>query len=319
MIFRPSVEADLDRILACQVDALVDRVTAEHYRAGLDNRTYRPEHTWIAEDSGRLVARAVWWASPDSDLPMALDSIFVHDSVSDHVGVTSELLTAAHEAFTARGAIEPPAYHIFLRVNWRDEPTVAAAISWRREAVGNAGLVDELERLRYEWTAEAGLPVSSRRLTFAPEPDDDAVLAVFRRIAAGSLDVTTRRGVDAVGIDSQAREDMDVYLAMPGDRGWWRLAYTPAGEVAGLAIPSANPSGYVVGYLGVVPEMRGRGYVDDILAEITRILAAIGAERIEADTDTANLPMARAFERAGYRNFAVRLVLSAPRKRADGP
>lgn len=317
MLLRPSVEADLDRILACPVDELVDRVTAEHYRAGLDNRTYRPEHTWIAEDYGRLVARAVWWASPDSDLPMALDSIYVDDSVADRVDVTTELLTAAHHAYTAQGAIEPPAYHIFLPVNWRDEPKVAAAIAWRREAAANAGLLDELERLRYEWTAEVGLPVSPGRLIFAPEPDDDAVLAVFRRIARGSLDVTTRRGVDAVGIDRQAREDMDVYLAMPGDRDWWRLAYTPAGELAGLAIPSANPRGYVVGYLGVVPGMRGRGYADDILAEITRILAAIGAERIEADTDTANLPMARAFERAGYRNFAVRLVLSAPRRRSD--
>jgi len=32
-----------------------------------------------------------------------------------------------------------------------------------------------------------------------------------------------------------------------------------------------------------------------------------GATRIVADTDTANAPMARAFERAGYRPFSVRI------------
>jgi GNAT superfamily N-acetyltransferase len=160
---------------------------------------------------------------------------------------------------------------------------------------------------------EVGLPASSGRLTFAAEADNEAVLAVFKKIAMGSLDVTTRRGVDAVGIDAQVREEMDVYLSMPGDREWWRLAYTPEGELAGLAIPSANAGGHVVGYLGVVPKMRGRGYVDDLLSEITRILVDAGAGKIVADTDTTNVPMARAFERAGYRNFAIRLVLSAPR------
>ena len=68
----------------------------------------------------------------------------------------------------------------------------------------------------------------------------------------------------------------------------------------------------VVAYLGVVPELRGNGYVEDLLAEITHLLAVAGAQWIQADTDLANRPMAAAFQRAGYRNFAVRIVLSAP-------
>jgi RimJ/RimL family protein N-acetyltransferase len=52
--------------------------------------------------------------------------------------------------------------------------------------------------------------------------------------------------------------------------------------------------------------------VDEILAEITRILAAeADAAAIHADTDLENLPMAAAFERVGYRNVGRRLVLSA--------
>jgi RimJ/RimL family protein N-acetyltransferase len=62
----------------------------------------------------------------------------------------------------------------------------------------------------------------------------------------------------------------------------------------------------------VLPEYRGRGYVDEILAEVTRILAIeAGATAIHADTDLGNQPMAAAFERLGYRNFGRRLVLSA--------
>jgi RimJ/RimL family protein N-acetyltransferase len=105
---------------------------------------------------------------------------------------------------------------------------------------------------------------------------------------------------------------MDLYRSMPGEREWWRLAYTADGGLAGLAMPNCNPYGPVVGYLGVVPELRGRRYIDDILAEITRFHAARGAHRITDATDTTNLPMAAAFERAGYRNYQVRFVLCAP-------
>ena len=98
---------------------------------------------------------------------------------------------------------------------------------------------------------------------------------------------------------------------MRGDRAWWRIAHTPGGQLVGFTIPSANEDYPVIGYLGVVPEMRGHGYAVDLLAEATRILAAHGAERIRADTDATNVPMAAAFERARYRNFSVRLVFSA--------
>jgi hypothetical protein len=43
--------------------------------------------------------------------------------------------------------------------------------------------------------------------------------------------------------------------------------------------------------------------IDEILAEGTRVLAAQDVPRIRAATDVGNVPMARAFERAGWINF----------------
>jgi RimJ/RimL family protein N-acetyltransferase len=65
-----------------------------------------------------------------------------------------------------------------------------------------------------------------------------------------------------------------------------------------------------VGYLGVLPDHRGRGLVDDLLGEITRIHVGSGAQQITATTDMGNLPMAAAFERADYAVTEVRLVMS---------
>ena len=90
------------------------------------------------------------------------------------------------------------------------------------------------------------------------------------------------------------------------DPSWWQLAYAADGELVGLVMPSRNPTFAVIGYIGVVPEQRGHGYIDDLLAQATATLAASGASAIRADTDVANLPMAHAFQRAGYQQFATR-------------
>jgi RimJ/RimL family protein N-acetyltransferase len=191
---------------------------------------------------------------------------------------------------------------------------VIAALDWRERAARQAGLTARLERLRYEWTPQAGLPDRPGRLRFRPEPDDEVFVQLFRRVLAGTLDATSRLDAEAIGAQAQARLDTAFYREkMLGERAWWRVAETPAGEAVGFGLPSRNTDFAVVGYLGVLPEHRGHGYVDDILAEITWVLAAQdSATVIRADTDLENRPMAAAFDRAGYRNFARRLVLSAP-------
>jgi len=308
--FRPIAEGDLDGVLACTVTDPISWADPDRLRRFLADGSYRPEHIWIAESAeGDLLARAVWWTFPEGDRPLALDCIWVDSSVPDRVGLAADLLSAAHEAF---GAGELPEYHLFLPSGWRTDSAVRAAVDWRREAAGRAGLTASLERLRYEWTPDLPAPAAAGRLLFDAEPDDQVFVEVFRRVAVGSLDDDTRRGLARTDARSQAEETLADYLRMPGDRAWWRVARTVEGELAGFAIPSANNGGPVVGYLGVVPEQRGRGLVDELLAEITRSHAARGAQRIGADTDFDNLPMAAAFDRAGYRNFGVRLVLSEP-------
>ena len=83
-------------------------------------------------------------------------------------------------------------------------------------------------------------------------------------------------------------------------REWWRVATLPDGEPVGFVIPARNDYNPIIAYIGVLPPHRGRGYVDELLAEGSRILAANNAPRIRASTDLANVPMANAFQRAGY-------------------
>ena len=316
--FRPSRAADLVRILPfVQRDAACP-LSAERYREYLADGQYSHERTWLAVDgSDAIHAVAVWWAAPGSREPQALDAVYVQPSLGtgpERVELAAQLLTAGHEAFAAEfGQAEPPEFHVFVPSDWREQPAVAEALGWRRAAVERAGLGSLLERLRFEWTPQDGLTEPVRGLEFRPEPDDEVFVNLFTRTLTGSLDTDSTREAARIGAAAQARGYL-VHLRdkMLGERSWWFVARNADGETVGFGAPSRNPTFPVVGYIGVLPEHRGRGYVDPILAEITRILVAeADATTIRADTDVVNAPMAAAFRRVGYRNHARRLVFSA--------
>lgn len=338
MTYRPAGAGDVERVLALVVPDPASRLTAGVFRRRLTTGEYRPEWTWLAETGPAeddVQAAAIWWG--DSALPRAyppgrpapagvpaapgwragpngLDALVARAGLprDRRVAAAAGLLAAAHRAFDPSRTI--PAFHLTLPADWRERRDVIAALSWRWEAAAAAGLTEELERLRFEWAAGTRIPEPAGRLKFRREPDDEVFTGLFSRALAGTLDATSRRMADVVGERAQARSDVAFYRdRLPGDRGWWFTAGTPDGEPVGFGVPSRNSEVPVVGYLGVVPEHRGHGYIDDILAEVTRILAAeADADVIHADTDVANKPMAAAFERAGYRNTARRVVLSAP-------
>ncbi|MET9701219.1 GNAT family N-acetyltransferase [Streptomyces sp. NPDC006529] len=318
MIFRPATTSDLDRILPLIVTDAAGGMTADTYTARLAAGEYRPDWTWLAEDTpgGAPLALAVWWGDPHEGLPGALDGVFVAASVRSagkRTDLAAELLAAAHAAYAGAGASAAPEYHLSLPGDWRERPDTAKAVAWRREAARRAGLPVVLERLRYEWTPRTPLPEPTGRLLFTAEPDDEVFVDLFRRVLTDTLDTASRKEAESIGAEAQARGDVAFYRdTMPGDRSWWRVARTPGGEPVGFGLPSRNNAFPVVGYLGVLPGHRGRGYGQEILAEITRILVAeTDPEKVRADTDLSNTPMAAAFERVGYRNDARRLVLSA--------
>ncbi|MDF5723365.1 MAG: hypothetical protein PUP91_23415 [Rhizonema sp. PD37] len=53
---------------------------------------------------------------------------------------------------------------------------------------------------------------------------------------------------------------------------WWQLAYTQDGSLVGLIMPVENDIGPTIGYIGVISEYRGQGYVNDLLAQGTLTL-----------------------------------------------
>jgi ribosomal protein S18 acetylase RimI-like enzyme len=321
-MFRSATTSDLDVLLSARPIDPVVVIDADRFHRDLALGHYRLEWSWLHEVDGRLLARALWWGPPDADHPASLDCVWVDPDVADRVelaaGLAAGLVQAGHQALREAGLDQLPDLNITVPTDWKEDAAALAAVEWRARAVAGAGLTERIERFNYAWTPNSGLPQRSSRLTFRPA-DDRGFLDVFAAVALDSLDKLTVQNLAAMGADAQAADDLEFYLSLPGDRGAWRIAYDHDGGRVGFIIPSRSAYDASVSYLGVVPEQRGRGYVDDLLAEITHVHAEAGAERITGTTDSTNAPMAAAFLRGGYAVTAARVVIGpAPtRERPD--
>jgi ribosomal protein S18 acetylase RimI-like enzyme len=137
------------------------------------------------------------------------------------------------------------------------------------------------------------------------EASGDAFVDAIRRGSEGTLDREIRGERESLGPQGAARDFFEDARGVKHGPSWWRLAYDRrSGDLVGLVMPAEPPGFLTLFYIGVVPEMRGRGCVDDLLAAgIATLLDARtegGTEKpLRADTDVANAPMAAAFGRDG--------------------
>jgi ribosomal protein S18 acetylase RimI-like enzyme len=260
----------------------------------------RPEWTYLALRDGALLGRAVWWGWASSELPILTDTLDLADSLT---GGLERLAVGTALAAAGFAALVPPGQDrqviCWVPAGWRSGPEAPAVLEKLAMWTG-AGASLLVERLDLLWERGNPVPSPSDRLRFG-SVDDDTLVDLVARCGDGSLDAHTAQRRARLGRDGTARFEVEQMRDFPGPRDWWRAAYTPDGEPVGFVLPTADGVYHAVGYLGVVPEHRGRGYVNDLLGEGTRFLAVEqDAERIVANTDVGNVPMAAAFARAGY-------------------
>lgn len=260
----------------------------------------RPEWMWVALRDDRLVGRVAWWARNQAATePMVMDVLDVAQGEPLETGV--ELFRTASSQVLP-GRVRPLDFLTFVPGDWRDDPEAKPPIETRVRTLERAGARVFVERLRLEWTAGTLVAPPSERLRFRPIEDPDELINMMAKVLDGTLDAHSRRDLEAATAaevaESQYHGD---FLGDPKPREWWRVATLPTGERVGFVIPARNAYNAIISYIGVVPEHRGNGYIDDILAEGTRVAATANPPRIRAATDVGNVPMAKAFARNGYR------------------
>ncbi|PKV88572.1 GNAT family N-acetyltransferase [Streptomyces sp. TLI_146] len=272
-----------------------------------------PAWMWVALRGDRVLARLSWWTPPDHEDPFTLDFFDVDDSLppAERHAVGLKLLETATAAVIPAGAPRPE-YGRFTPGDWREDPHAREVVDTRMNILAETGARLLVERLRLEWRPGTPLPAPSTRLVFRPATDREELLSLMTLVLEGTLDEHSRTELLTMTPRASAElmyaEEFDTYKS---PREWWQIAELPdGGGPVGFVIPARNHYHPIIAYIGVLPAHRGHGYIDDILAEGTRILAAQDVPRIRAATDLANVPMADAFARAGYVTFqrAINMV-----------
>lgn len=271
----------------------------------LDGQRRRPDWMWVAVRGDHLLARVAWWTRSGHDTPYSLDIFDLDDRLpaAQRLQVGEALLRTAMAAVVADGA-DRPEYDRCVPANWRDTAATRQVVEDRMTLLERTGARLFVERLRLEWRPGTAVPRHPHRLEFRPAQDTEELITLMTAVLDGTLDAHGQADLTRMSAREAAMHQYEDELAgYRSPRDWWQIATLPSGEAVGFVIPARNDYNHIVAYIGVVPAHRGHGYIDDILAEGTRILADQKPPRIRAATDLGNVPMARAFERAGYVNF----------------
>lgn len=267
---------------------------------------YRPEWSWIAEEDGRPVGRALWWGKAGADTPSTLDCLAVSPGIFAPEDVGTALVRAGLDTFSSRSDLE---FNVDVAVSWASDPAAVEAVRWRHEASHRGGFARTTERISFARSATDPMPPRSARLRFESAPDA-SFRALFASVSSGSLDGHTIHMVAREGVEALADDDLKFYRSLPGDREAWRTAHLSDGTTVGFIVPTRTAYDASISYLGVLPEHRGHGYVHDLLAEMVHVHHEGGQPRIVGTTDAANQPMRAAFERAVFSVARVRIVHS---------
>lgn len=149
---------------------------------------------------------------------------------------------------------------------------------------------------RADWTPE--------RVTFMPNENTTRFAILLERTYVGSRDCPDlqgkRRGADAL---ESHRASGEFHPRL------WNI-YRVAGEDVGVLLLNDHPDhdAWEVVYIGVVPEMRGRGYGRAMLLDGLHAAQAAGRKSVLLAVDGGNHYARRLYDALGFAGIAVRAV-----------
>ena len=256
--------------------------------------TSSPELAFIAESEGRPVGR-VFFHRRSSPSELAMFGTHVDASVDFFKTGTVLLNTAlARQKDDGVTGAEYAIYDIY-----DPDPELYQAL------VAAVGFKQYQEKKRYVWQ-NSGAPMRVQvRTKFRSMSDvgEYSFEQAIGQVTVGTLDRGDRARLKKSGAAETASWYMRVLKEGSFEPTEWLLGYLADERLCGVVVPRRlDDREGAIGYVGVVPELRGSGYGFDLLVKGTALLQAKGFKTVVAEADSENLPFHAELERAGYRH-----------------
>jgi ribosomal protein S18 acetylase RimI-like enzyme len=292
-------KASLAAFLSVSAASQFQEQLSEYAESLLQQGYTRPEWCLLGLEDSKPVAGAALWSPPDHDVPT--DVVLIETDWKDPPAGRA-LMRGVHELARANGA-DALSHHV-------DDPPGPPQYQEHEDArirlLLDSGYEELRDGLRWRYAGSADDAEEHLMFRALPEVGEDAFVDAIASTYAGTRDSWINQTIEERGALGAARADFADYRELDHLPEWWELAYTPDGELAGVIMSARNPTSAVVAYVGVVPEQRGRGLATQLVRHGTAQLLATGASEIRGDCDRDNIGMIKAFERAGYEQFARR-------------
>jgi len=295
---RPIAPDELDAWLTLSGTAPPDERLARRMRAAWQDATGGSTLTFVAEREGRAVGRLAYVNAPAASvLPGVLETsmvgLWLPWNAVNAVEVGRRLIVETLEALPDG----------VLAVDGYANPEYMLGADVRRAVFEAAGMPLFQEKEGFLWQSsnrDAPLPWAPR-LDFmsAEEVGEEPFARVMARAVVGTLDRQDRYYRELVGPEGWGRE----ILGFLGDgASSWLIALEEDGTEVGYVLIGGfdEPGRATIVHIGVVPESRGHGYVDELLQAGNAAARRRGFDRILSDVDVDNPPMLAAMERNGH-------------------
>ena len=258
----------------------------------------RPEWTFVAALDGIPVARVGYVVTDTVTDPAWLASLPPKELGLFGPAAWGEDPVATLEA-TIRRTIAVTGGDLTLELT--ANPERHPDVEMRRQLAGRLGLDLFQEKEGVLWV-DHGSPITvPDRLAFRTiaEIGAERYGEVMARPGSGTLDRNDAWYYARVRAPDWAAQMLE--FCDECDEGTWLIGEIDGDPVGYVAVSPFHDEGTAtIVHIGVVPEHRGHGYIDDLLAAGTEVAREAGFNRILSDVDVLNAPMLAAMERAGH-------------------
>jgi hypothetical protein len=195
-------------------------------KAWEEKRSY-PEWFFVIEEGGKFIGRLGFDMFLSDPLNLMVWGLVIPDE-KDYFEAGEKLFKGALESLSGKG-LKLITHHLYEKDNKK--------FSESRELFLRVGFTIQQEKFSYRFT-DGSIPKLSDRLIFKTlkEVGEEEFINAMIRVTKGTLDSFDARDVARLGEYRQAQDSFNGLKDLDYNEKWWKLAYEPNGDFAGLIL-----------------------------------------------------------------------------------